>query len=118
MNQLRDMAQEEEAFGVVFRRFNRFGIEVLYLEPEDNGRITSIYRKLKNSFGPPSDQYPFVPHLTIAYRPDLDLNRIQEEMEEKLGGQFPIIERAQSISVFYGRIGGDWRRVEEFKFGS
>ena len=107
----------EPPFTVEFTGIDRFGDNVLYLVPEDNGQMRCLHDKLVDMLGRPAEPYPFVPHLTVAFQPQVDLDVIQRELEECLRNHFPISEPVNSLSLWYGSLNGRWRCAAEFELG-
>ncbi len=80
-------------FRIQIHRLNRFlsPAMVLWLEPEDGGMITRMYKLLEDSFpafiDPPQPPFSFVPHMTVGFFSSLaGLEKAQQEISAELPG--------------------------------
>jgi 2'-5' RNA ligase len=103
-------------FRVKITRLNRFlspGL-VLWLQPEDSGTITRIYRRLEERFPayvePPQPPFSFVPHMTVGFFNSLTA---LEEAQQKIASELTSLEFKVSEVAFAAQTAqGKWGRVD------
>jgi 2'-5' RNA ligase len=104
-------------FRIEITRLDRFFSPalVLWLQPEDGGTITRMYRQLVERFPafiePPRPPYTFVPHMTVGFFNSLEA---MEEAQQKIAGELTCLEfevnevvfAAQTEQKKWGRVDG------------
>jgi 2'-5' RNA ligase len=103
-------------FRIEITRLNRFlsPARVLWLQPEDGGTITRMYRRLEERFPayvePPPPPFSFVPHMTVGFFNALaDL----EEAQEKIASELTSLEfEVSEVSFAAQTEQGKWGRVD------
>jgi 2'-5' RNA ligase len=103
-------------FRIEITRLNRFLLpaRVLWLQPEDGGIITRIYRRLEERFPayvePPLAPFSFVPHMTVGF---FDTLAALEEAQEKIASELTRLEFEVSEVAFAAQTAqGKWGRMD------
>jgi len=108
-------------FKVEITRLNCFlaPAMVLWLQPEDGGVITAIYRQLEERFPafiePPRPPFSFVPHMTVGFFNSL---AALEEAQQKIAAELTCLEFEAEEVVFAATIAqGKWGTVDRIILG-
>ena len=122
MMRMKAVLATSEPFDVSFLTLARFGDEVLYLVPEDNGQLDRLARELAEAFPetPPYGNTSLepIPHLTVASGSGLDLDSLQTELESELKSELPLKYRVEQVSVLFCSTNGYWRTVSLHQLGA
>ena len=103
-------------FLIEITRLNRFlsPALVLWLQPEDNGMINRMYRRLEKRFPayiePPQPPFSFVPHMTVGFFQSIEA---LEEARQNITNELTCLEFEASEVVFAAQTEqGKWGRVD------
>ena len=106
-------------FRVEITRLNRFlsSALVLWLQPEDGGTITRMYRRFAEHFPayivPLQSPLSFVPHMTVGFFDSLEA---LQEAEQKIAAELTCLEFEVNELVFGTQTEqGKWGRVDGIK---
>ena len=108
-------------FRVHITRPNRFltpGM-VLWLQPEDDGTIVQMYRRLEEHFPayiePPRPPFSFVPHLTVGFFKTLE---VLEEAQQRIAAELTPLEFEVDELAFAAQTQpGKWGRLDGIPLG-
>jgi 2'-5' RNA ligase len=103
-------------FRIEITRLNRFlsPVRVLWLQPEDGGTITCMYRRLEERFPdyvePPQPPFSFVPHMTVGF---FNSAAALEEAQQKIASELTSLEFEVNEVAFAAQMAqGKWGRVD------
>jgi 2'-5' RNA ligase len=122
---------QRAAFAACLQGFSPFRVEinrpncfltpgmVLWLQPEDDGTIVRMYRRLEERFPvyiePPRPPLSFVPHLTVGFFNALDA---LEEAQRRIAAELTRLEFEVSELVFAAQTEpGKWGRLDAIPLG-
>jgi 2'-5' RNA ligase len=124
-----EWAEQRAAFAACLQSFAPFHIEitrlnrflspalVLWLQPEEGGTLTRMYRQLEERFPafiePPQPPLSFTPHMTVGFFHALD---DLEEAQHTIAAELTCLEFDVSELVFAAQTEqGKWGRVDGIK---
>ncbi len=103
-------------FRVEITRLNRFLAPalVLWLQPEDGGVLTRMYKLLEERFPafiePPQPPFSFVPHMTVGFFSSLEA---LEDAQRRIAAELTCLEFELSELVFAAQTEkGKWGKVD------
>jgi 2'-5' RNA ligase len=116
--ELEALCEDAAPFDVTFRRTNRFGDQVLFLDPEPDSPVVDLIRRLSDRFGlePYGGTIPLAevkPHLTVVDgHPEAF-----EDVELAMKAGLPIAARVFEAWTLLSDEAGRWKKGRPIPFG-